>query len=226
MADTAALRNRLPVFNILVLFYSPGLSGSNQAKDWPEQPTECKVSLSGHRGSLCYCLRRRDDVIHHAKVERALDRLPVVLHSLGLASLWQLHLQRLQSDQPRGECSSTTQRHRGEKRESTKQAETQIAHYKSGKDNACHQFLGHRCVWLAFLLHDWRVYGMYSKVVHPSPWPWLAFQSSFRLVELTMAFAIAYSVMQPAEANNSSKKRNASASSKQGEAEVSLRVKE
>ena len=70
------------------------------------------------------------------------------------------------------------------------------------------------------------VYGMYSKVVHPSPWPWLAFQSSFRLVELTMAFAIAYSVIQPAEANNSSQKRNASASSKQGEAEVSLRVKE
>ena len=40
------------------------------------------------------------------------------------------------------------------------------------------------------------VYGLYSKVVHPSPWPWLAFQSSFRLVELTMAGTIAYSVMQ------------------------------
>ena len=40
------------------------------------------------------------------------------------------------------------------------------------------------------------VYGMYSKVVHPSPWPWLAFQSSFRLVELAMACTIAYSVMQ------------------------------
>ena len=41
------------------------------------------------------------------------------------------------------------------------------------------------------------VYGMYSRVVHPSPWPWLAFQSSFRLVELAMACTIAYSVMQP-----------------------------
>ena len=41
------------------------------------------------------------------------------------------------------------------------------------------------------------VYGMYSSVVHPSPWPWLAFQSSFRLVELAMACTIAYSVMQP-----------------------------
>ena len=40
------------------------------------------------------------------------------------------------------------------------------------------------------------MYGMYSKVVHPSPWPWLAFQSSFRLVELTMASTIAYSVVQ------------------------------
>ena len=40
------------------------------------------------------------------------------------------------------------------------------------------------------------VYGMYSDVVHPSPWPWLAFQSSFRLVELAMAYTIAYSVMQ------------------------------
>ena len=40
------------------------------------------------------------------------------------------------------------------------------------------------------------VYGLYSKVVHPSPWPWLAFQSSFRLVELTMAGTIAYSAMQ------------------------------
>ena len=41
------------------------------------------------------------------------------------------------------------------------------------------------------------VYGMYSTVVHPSPWPWLAFQSCFRLVEISMAFTIAYSVMQP-----------------------------
>ena len=40
------------------------------------------------------------------------------------------------------------------------------------------------------------VYGMYSKAVHPSPWPWLAFQSSFRSVELAMAGTIAYSAMQ------------------------------
>ena len=49
------------------------------------------------------------------------------------------------------------------------------------------------------------VYSMYSKVVHPSPWPWLAFQSSFRLAELAMAGTIAYSLMQPEGA----KKRNA-----------------
>ena len=49
------------------------------------------------------------------------------------------------------------------------------------------------------------VYSMYSKVVHPSPWPWLAFQSSFRLVEVAMACTIAYSVMQPEGA----RKRNA-----------------
>ena len=46
------------------------------------------------------------------------------------------------------------------------------------------------------------VYSMYSGIVHPSPWPWLAFQSSFRLVELAMAGTIAYSVMQPKGAKN------------------------
>ena len=40
------------------------------------------------------------------------------------------------------------------------------------------------------------VYGMYSDVVHPSPWPWLTFQSIFRCVELAMACTIAYSVIQ------------------------------
>ena len=49
------------------------------------------------------------------------------------------------------------------------------------------------------------VYGLYSGVVNPSPWPWLAFQSSFRVVELAMACTIAYSVMQPEGA----RKRNA-----------------
>lgn len=50
------------------------------------------------------------------------------------------------------------------------------------------------------------VYGMYSKEVHPSPWPWLAFQSSFRLVELAMACTIVYSVMQPGERGKNSKR--------------------
>ena len=48
------------------------------------------------------------------------------------------------------------------------------------------------------------VYGLYSDVVHPSPWPWLAFHSIFRLVELVMACTITYSVMQPAEVASSS----------------------
>lgn len=43
------------------------------------------------------------------------------------------------------------------------------------------------------------VYGMYSKVVNPKPWPWLAFQTSFRLVELAMGCTIAYSVLQSAD---------------------------
>ena len=42
-----------------------------------------------------------------------------------------------------------------------------------------------------------KVYAFYSETIHPLPWPWLAFQSSFRLVEFTMACTIAYSVMQP-----------------------------
>ena len=42
------------------------------------------------------------------------------------------------------------------------------------------------------------VYGIYSKEVNPQPWPWLGFQTSFRLVELGMACTIAYTVLQPA----------------------------
>lgn len=42
------------------------------------------------------------------------------------------------------------------------------------------------------------VYGIYSKVVNPQPWPWWAFQTSFRLVELGLAYTIAYTVLQPA----------------------------
>lgn len=40
------------------------------------------------------------------------------------------------------------------------------------------------------------VYGAYSKVVSPKPWPWLAFQTSFRLVELSMAFMLSYCVLR------------------------------
>ena len=56
------------------------------------------------------------------------------------------------------------------------------------------------------------VYGMYSKVVHPSPWPWLAFQSSFRLVELLMSCTIAYSVVQRDKAPRRGKATCATAS--------------
>lgn len=38
------------------------------------------------------------------------------------------------------------------------------------------------------------VYGFYSKVVKPSPWPWWVFQTCFRLVECCMACTIAYIV--------------------------------
>ncbi|XP_068680609.1 proline-rich transmembrane protein 4-like [Montipora capricornis] len=43
------------------------------------------------------------------------------------------------------------------------------------------------------------LYALYRDTTHPHPWPWLAFQSSFRLVEFAMACTIAYSVMQPRE---------------------------
>lgn len=43
------------------------------------------------------------------------------------------------------------------------------------------------------------VYALYNKVVNPSPWPWWAFQTCFRLVEFSMACTIAYSVAQPSE---------------------------
>ena len=43
------------------------------------------------------------------------------------------------------------------------------------------------------------VYGIYSKVIDPKPWPWWAFQTSFRLVELAMGCTLAYSVLQPAD---------------------------
>ena len=40
------------------------------------------------------------------------------------------------------------------------------------------------------------VYGAYSTIVSPKPWPWLAFQTSFRLVELFMAFMLSYCVLR------------------------------
>ena len=42
------------------------------------------------------------------------------------------------------------------------------------------------------------VHGAYSRIVSPKPWPWLAFQTSFRLVELTMAFMLSHCVLRPA----------------------------
>ena len=65
------------------------------------------------------------------------------------------------------------------------------------------------------------MYGMYSDIVHPSPWPWLAFQSSFRLVELAMAYTIAYSVLQPAEGAKISK-RFPSTGAQEGGAQTTL----
>lgn len=40
------------------------------------------------------------------------------------------------------------------------------------------------------------VYSAYSAIVSPKPWPWLAFQTSFRLVELFMAFMLSYCVLR------------------------------
>lgn len=40
------------------------------------------------------------------------------------------------------------------------------------------------------------VYGAYSEILSPKPWPWLAFQTSFRLVELFMAFMLSYCVLR------------------------------
>lgn len=39
------------------------------------------------------------------------------------------------------------------------------------------------------------VYGAYGKIVSPKPWAWLGFQTSFRLVELIMAFMLSYCVL-------------------------------
>ncbi|XP_078353603.1 proline-rich transmembrane protein 4-like [Oculina patagonica] len=47
------------------------------------------------------------------------------------------------------------------------------------------------------------VYSLYSKVEHPSPWPWWALQTCYRLVEFCMACTIAYTVVQRSEPANS-----------------------
>ena len=54
------------------------------------------------------------------------------------------------------------------------------------------------------------VYGVnaFGKTVNPSPWPWWAFQTCFRLVEFCMACTIAYSVMQRSEPQNSDNNDN------------------
>ena len=40
------------------------------------------------------------------------------------------------------------------------------------------------------------VYSVYSKILSPKPWPWLAFQTSFRLVELSMTYTLSYCVFR------------------------------
>ncbi|KAJ7365051.1 hypothetical protein OS493_007693 [Desmophyllum pertusum] len=60
---------------------------------------------------------------------RAFDRVSVVLHSLGLASLRQLHLQRMQSDQPRGKRSRAAQCYR-EKRGASETRNRRLARPK------------------------------------------------------------------------------------------------
>lgn len=40
------------------------------------------------------------------------------------------------------------------------------------------------------------VYSIYSKTVSPKPWPWLAFQTSFRVVELSMAYTLSHCVLR------------------------------
>lgn len=41
------------------------------------------------------------------------------------------------------------------------------------------------------------VHGAYTKIVSPEPWPWFAFQTSFRLIELSMAFMLSFCVLRP-----------------------------
>ena len=54
------------------------------------------------------------------------------------------------------------------------------------------------CVCCALQLYSVvGVYGSYSKVVDPAPWPWFVFQTSFRVVELALAGTIVYAVLQP-----------------------------
>jgi len=52
------------------------------------------------------------------------------------------------------------------------------------------------------------VYGLYSQVVNPAPWPWFSFQTGFRITELAMAWTLAYTVVQPSEYGKTIFKKN------------------
>lgn len=41
------------------------------------------------------------------------------------------------------------------------------------------------------------VHGAYTRTVTPKPWPWFAFETSFRLIELAMGFMLSYCVLHP-----------------------------
>lgn len=41
------------------------------------------------------------------------------------------------------------------------------------------------------------VHGVYTRTVTPKPWPWFAFETSFRLIELAMGFMLSYCVLHP-----------------------------
>lgn len=41
------------------------------------------------------------------------------------------------------------------------------------------------------------VHGVYTRAVSPAPWPWFAFETSFRLIELSMGFLLSYCVLRP-----------------------------
>ena len=74
---------------------------------------------------------------------------------------------------------------------------------KVGKVTFVTSILGLVCCALQ-LYARFGIYGVNSfrKTVNPPPWPWLVFQTCFRLVEFCMACTIAYSVLQRPEPQN------------------------